>query len=542
MDDSNICVGDRVAFKGRSGTSYRGTVRYIGKLSGKEGEFIGCELRAPHGTNNGRGYFECRDRHGIFIRPSSVTSIISKGQDNGRGGRGAGGGRSALSDYNNLDNGLHQPGRGSREKMPGKYSAARSHELNDQYMEDFERGFEELRLAAGGSKSSGAGSKPVSRTFGSKTGGGRNLGFGWSGVENEGRMARGWAHGPSDPSGRLFNASDRNILCMSLLGSSCVVGSADHGLKEFNIETCKMTRNLYTKKYGHSEWVTCVTHIPDGRVLSGGMDNKLCLWSSSGTRCNDLIGHSSSVSCVVASSNCKYALSGGYDKTIRVWNLKGAGSEAACLMGHKAPVMCMDWASYGVDGGNTGLLLSGSRDGVAVVWDIGAGSDARLLKGHRGHITAVSWVNGEAMCLTGAQDGRVQIWDARTSESVARIPAHIGGAVNDIVCSSDNGVNGGPLIATSGADKKIQLLDPRSGFRPLATIEHHKDFIYSMKSIGANLLTGGGDGILLVHEFSTGKLLYGLGANQGAVRCIAGTEDKLVAAGDDGNALVYDFL
>ena len=426
--------------------------------------------------------------------------------------------------------------------MPGKYSAARSHELNDQYMEDFERGFEELRLAAGGSKSSGAGSKPVSRTFGSKTGGGRNLGFGWSGVENEGRMARGWAHGPSDPSGRLFNASDRNILCMSLLGSSCVVGSADHGLKEFNIETCKMTRNLYTKKYGHSEWVTCVTHIPDGRVLSGGMDNKLCLWSSSGTRCNDLIGHSSSVSCVVASSNCKYALSGGYDKTIRVWNLKGAGSEAACLMGHKAPVMCMDWASYGVDGGNTGLLLSGSRDGVAVVWDIGAGSDARLLKGHRGHITAVSWVNGEAMCLTGAQDGRVQIWDARTSESVARIPAHIGGAVNDIVCSSDNGVNGGPLIATSGADKKIQLLDPRSGFRPLATIEHHKDFIYSMKSIGANLLTGGGDGILLVHEFSTGKLLYGLGANQGAVRCIAGTEDKLVAAGDDGNALVYDFL
>ena len=72
-------------------------------------------------------------------------------------------------------------------------------------------------------------------------------------------------------------------------------------------------------------------------------------------------------------------------------------------------------------------------------------------------------------------------------------------------------------------------------------MEHHKDFIYTMSSCGDCLLSGGGDGILLVHDMTNGKLLYGLGANQGAVRCIAGTGNKMIAAGDDGNALVYEF-
>lgn len=31
----------------------------------------------------------------------------------------------------------------------------------------------------------------------------------------------------------------------------------------------RKTRTLYTKTFGHKEWVTCVTHAPDGRCISG---------------------------------------------------------------------------------------------------------------------------------------------------------------------------------------------------------------------------------------------------------------------------------
>ena len=54
-------------------------------------------------------------------------------------------------------------------------------------------------------------------------------------------------------------------------------------------------------------------------------------------------------------------------------------------------------------------------------------------------------------------------------------------------------------------------------------------------------MTGSGDGLMLFHSIRTGKLLYGMGASQGAVRCIDATSNAVVASGDDGNTLVYTF-
>jgi hypothetical protein len=46
---------------------------------------------------------------------------------------------------------------------------------------------------------------------------------------------------------------------------------------------------------------------------------------------------------------------------------------------------------------------------------------------------------------------------------------------------------------------------------------------------------------MLFHSMKTGQLLYGLGANEGAVRCIDSTSKCVVASGDDGKALVFSF-
>jgi len=83
---------------------------------------------------------------------------------------------------------------------------------------------------------------------------------------------------------------------MSVKGDSVVTGSADHGLREYNLKSLKYKRELYAKKFGHAEWVTSVDHCSDGRILSGGMDSKLCLWGKSGARCDHIMGHNGSIS------------------------------------------------------------------------------------------------------------------------------------------------------------------------------------------------------------------------------------------------------
>jgi hypothetical protein len=53
---------------------------------------------------------------------------------------------------------------------------------------------------------------------------------------------------------------------------------------------------------------------------------------------------------------------------------------------------------------------------------------------------------------------------------------------------------------------------------------------------------GDGAGMLLCYDLLRGQLSYGLGASsEGAVRCITIADGLLVAGGEDGNALVWDF-
>lgn len=358
--------------------------------------------------------------------------------------------------------------------------------------------------------------------------------------------------GPTDPAGTLVDLSDRPMMCMStdVVRGMAVIGGSDHALYEVRLADGVATRTLYTKRYGHSEWVTCVAHLGDGRVVSGGMDAKLCLWnaggSSSSARCDELLGHFGSVSCVAAYGDA--IISGGYDKTVRLWS-SASRSELACMKAHKAPVLCMAPAPAFDEGGQpTGFhVVSGDRDGMGYVFDMVAGKTIGRLKGHSGHLTSVAWAQqgGTWLTVTGAQDGHVRVWDVRAKAQVANVEVHVSdagaGAVSDMAATAPTATGGVSYLVTSGADKRVNVLDPRAGWAPLHTMEEHKDFIYTLRVAGELAFTGAGDGLLIAHSVTTGEPLWGLGANEAAVRGIGVTPDRLIATGDDGNALVYAF-
>lgn len=86
------------------------------------------------------------------------------------------------------------------------------------------------------------------------------------------------------------------VLCMSSNSNSVVQGSVDHGLRVYSITNGKQTRSLYTKQYGHTEWVTSCVILEDGRVVSTGMDSNICIWESKGVKCRYIKEHQGSIS------------------------------------------------------------------------------------------------------------------------------------------------------------------------------------------------------------------------------------------------------
>lgn len=417
-------------------------------------------------------------------------------------------------------------------------SAALGHRANDAYMEEWHAAY-----AAMGGQSSSRSHAPSSGRSSRREAHGGALGS----LARPLRTAKfppSINDGPRDPAGRLVDVSDRPLLCMSVdvPRSRAVIGGSDHSLYEIDIAAGRTVRELYSRSAGHSEWVTCVGHLPDGRPVSGGMDNKLCVWDTRAVRAVDLVGHSSSVSTLDCAGS--YVVSGSYDKTVRMWSADG-GAHIMCLQHHKAPVLTLQlWSEP-----SSMLAVSGDRDGVGYVWDLSVGKSMGRLTGHKGHLTSVCWLppghasNTTALAVTGAQDGHVRVWDVRARRQVANLPAHTSaggsGAVTDMSVP-DVAEAGGSYLVTAGADQRICVLDAAAGFSVRSIWTDHNDFIYSLECFGKHVLSGSGNGLLMAHDLAADRILWAAGANEAAVRAIGATPDSIVAAGDDGKIMIYD--
>ena len=217
---------------------------------------------------------------------------------------------------------------------PSRSSAARSHEANDRYMDDFHSAYDALAAKQG---------LPPVRAPAANIGLGQDM----SGIVGQlssitiSELGAQWRAGPRNEAGHLVDLSDRPLLCMalSLDRNEAAIGGSDHAVYTIDLKSGRKGRTLYTKKYGHTEWVTDVAYMPDGRILSAGMDSKLCVWDRTGVRCSDLVGHSSSIS-AVRTCGPNSAVSAGYDKTVRIWDL-ARGTDVVKLTQHKDPVVVL---------------------------------------------------------------------------------------------------------------------------------------------------------------------------------------------------------
>uniref|UniRef100_A0A0W0FFS4 F-box domain-containing protein n=1 Tax=Moniliophthora roreri TaxID=221103 RepID=A0A0W0FFS4_MONRR len=121
-----------------------------------------------------------------------------------------------------------------------------------------------------------------------------------------------------------------------------------------------------------------------------------------------LKGHTDGVMCLQFSETLSHPsfpilITGSYDCTARVWNLE-TGVELHCLKGHTQPIRALQFDDV--------KLITGSMDTTLKVWDWRRGHCVRTLTGHTEGVVCLNFDSN--VLASGSVDSTIKVWNLRT--------------------------------------------------------------------------------------------------------------------------------
>jgi WD domain, G-beta repeat len=174
-----------------------------------------------------------------------------------------------------------------------------------------------------------------------------------------------------------------------------------------------------------------------------------------------LQGHSDRVAAVawLQVRNRPVAVTGGWDATVRIWDLSTGTPIGAPLTGHTGVVSTV--ACTVLDG--RPVAVTGGWDATVRIWDLSTGTPIGApLTGHTRpvHAAACTVLDGRPVAVTGGWDATVRIWDLSTGTPIgAPLTGHIG-PVDAVACEIFEGF---PIAGTSGEDGVVLVWDLVNG-------------------------------------------------------------------------------
>ncbi|MBO3752420.1 WD40 repeat domain-containing protein [Streptosporangiaceae bacterium NEAU-GS5] len=245
------------------------------------------------------------------------------------------------------------------------------------------------------------------------------------------------------------------------------------------------------RSFNHAE--PPVTPIPSGGVALG----------------TALSGHTKGVWDVAIGeglNGAPIAVSGGEDKTVRIWDLRTRRPVGEPLRGHTGGVWGVGLSR--LDG--VPVLVSGSVDQTVRVWDLSASPPRGIvLHGHKDTIKAIAMgeYDGRQVAFSGSEDHTVRVWDLRSRRQLGK-PITF---PDKVIALASGRVNGHDILLAGCLDHTLQVWDLTAGRPRYAPLIGHGDPVeaVAMTDLGGKpvAITGGPDKTVRVWDLAAGVQL-----------------------------------
>lgn len=214
---------------------------------------------------------------------------------------------------------------------------------------------------------------------------------------------------------------------------------------------------------GHTDWVTAIStpSVKSNTIISSSRDKKIIVWNLNdspdaenvGLARRALTGHSQCVQDVVISSDSNFALSGSWDKTLRLWDLN-MGETVRTFQKHTSDVNSVAFSA------DNRQIVSGSRDRTVRLWNTLADCKYTIEEGqHTDWVSCVRFSPSpkEPLIVSCGWDKLVKVWSLSSCKLTTNLVGHTS-VLYTVTISPD-----GSLCASGGKDGVAMLWDVSEG-------------------------------------------------------------------------------
>ncbi len=218
------------------------------------------------------------------------------------------------------------------------------------------------------------------------------------------------------------------------------------------------------------------------------------------------LGHNGAVLTAAFSPDGKLLLTGSEDRTAVLWDLR-QGLPRITFQGHQGAVVAVAFGPQGC------RALTGSADATVLLWDIKRGKPLLKFRKHRAPISSLALSPDGRQVLSASEDGKIILWETRTGQTLHTLQHK-----PKIVFVSFT-PRGPRALASLAPDNLLDLVDVRTG-QVIRTFWAQGEKAITCAALSANgrwILAGGTSGKLFLWNAQTGRLAHKLQIGHGGV-------------------------
>lgn len=281
----------------------------------------------------------------------------------------------------------------------------------------------------------------------------------------------------------------------------------------------------YLLSIPHPRAVLSVAFSPDGaRLLAAVGRDTLVLDAATGQLLVRLSGHRRRVNCCAWSERegSGVIATGSADGVVKIW-AAATGVETRTLAGHAEETLCVALSADGA------RAVSGSLDKTAVVWCCASGAAVHTLAGHGGAVVAAAFSRDGALVATGSRDYTAMLFDAATGRRLFVLTGHT--AEVTAVAFHPRGES----LVTASMDTSLRVWSCATGKPLRQPMLGHQGPVTAaaFDQQGVHVVSCSGDKTLKIWHAATGLRLDTLSGHSGVPWCVSFSGDGArVVSGD----------